>query len=236
MLNFTKYHYIFPYAIAVILAFLLFRSCECSKGLQDLQAALNDTISQTRNKYNQQVTSISVLQTEREKDFLKLQSKDSTVKALQLLVKNYKGKVQSATVASMETTDSGKTVTVIKHDTVYIDGVPEIKPIYTTAWNETWSVGTIEAHFDTVYRNIKSKNEFTFTHGTKRNLFKKDVLKVEMTNLNPNTVTTELRSYSVKVPKKRFSVGLGCTYGYSLTTYKPDAVVGLNASFILFGF
>lgn len=227
---------IIPYSIAVILAFLLFRSCERTKGLQDLQTALNDTISQTRNSLNQQVTSISVLQAEREKDFLKLQSKDSTVKALQLLVKNYKGKVQSATVASTETTDSGKTVTVVKHDTVFINGVPEVKPVYSTSWNERWSEGTIEAHHDSIHRSIKIKNEFTFTHGTKINLFKKDVLKVEMTNLNPNTVTTELRSYSVYMPKKRFSIGVGVSAGYSITTYKPDAVVGLNASFILVGF
>lgn len=231
-----KIERIITYSLIIILAFLLFRSCGKVDAMQDLQTALNDTLTQSRNKLGQQVSSISVLQTEREKDFLKLQSKDSTVKALQLLVKNYKGKVQSATVASTETTDSGKTVTVVKHDTVFINGVPEVKPIYTTEWNETWSVGVIEAHHDSIYRNIKIKNEFTFTHGTKRNLFKKDILKVKMTNLNPNTVTTELRSYAVKVPKKRFSVGLGCTYGYSLTTYKPDAVVGLNASFILFGF
>lgn len=227
---------IIAYSIIILLAFLLFRSCERTNTLQELQTALNDTLTQSRNKYNQQVSTISVLQTEREKDFLKLKSKDSTVKALQKVVKDYKGKLQSATVASTETTDMGKTVTVIKHDTVYIDGKPELKPIYSTSWSERWSEGTIEAHYDTVYRSIKTKNEFTFTHGTKRNLFKKDVLKVEMTNLNPNTVTTELRSYQVKVPKKRFSIGLGCTYGYSLTTYKPDAVVGLNASFILVGF
>jgi len=35
MLNFTKYHYLFPYAIAVILAFLLFRSCGKVNTLQD---------------------------------------------------------------------------------------------------------------------------------------------------------------------------------------------------------
>lgn len=227
---------IIPYAIAVILAFLLFRSCERSKGLQDLQTALNDTISQTRNEYNQQVSSISVLQTEREKDFLKLQTKDSTVKALQLLVKNYKGKVQSATVASTETSDSGKTVTVVSYDTVYINGKAEVKPTYEASWKTRWSEGCIDARHDFIYHDIKIKNEFTFTHGTKRNLFKKDVLKVEMTNLNPNTVTTELRSYSVSMPKKRFSVGVGISAGYSLTTYKPDAVVGLNVSFILFGF
>lgn len=231
-----KYHYILPYIIAAILAFLLFRSCEHNKGLQDLQTSLNDTLAQSRNKYNQQVTSISVLQTEREKDFLKLRTLDSTVSKLKKAVNNYKGKLQSATVASTETTDTGKTVTIVKHDTVYIDGKTELKPVYSTSWKERWSEGTIEAHFDTITRNIKTKNEFTFTHGTKRNLFKKDVLKVEMTNLNPNTVTTELRSYQVTMSKKRFSIGLGCTYGYSLTTYKPDAVVGLNASFILVGF
>ncbi len=224
------------YPLIVILAFLLFRSCERSKGLQDLQTALNDTLSQTRNKLGQQVTSISVLQSEREKDFLKLQSKDSTVKALQLLVKNYKGKVQSATVASTETTDSGASKTTETVDTVRLAQKWELRPVYKTEWKERWSEGTIEAHFDSIHRNIKIKNEFTFTHGTKRNLFKKDVLKVEMTNLNPNTVTTELRSYSVSMPKKRFSIGVGVSAGYSLTTYKPDAVVGLNASFILFGF
>lgn len=231
-----KYHYIFPYAIAVILAFLLFRSCERSKGLQDVQTALNDTISQTRNSLNQQVTSISVLQTEREKDFLKLRTLDSTVSKLQQVVKNYKGKAQSATVASTETSDSGVSKTTETLDTVRAAEKWELRPVYKTEWNERWSEGTIEAHHDSIHRSIKIKNEFTFTHGTKRNLFKKDVLKVEMTNLNPNTVTTELRSYSVKMPKKHFSLGLGCTYGYSLTTYKPDAVVGLNASFILFGF
>lgn len=231
-----KHHYILPYIISAILAFLLFKSCEQNKGLHDLQTALDDTITQYRNKHGQQVITISVLQGEREQDFLNLKSKDSTINKLQKVVKTYKGKLQSATVASTETTDSGKTVTIVKHDTVYIDGVTELKPVYSTSWSERWSEGSIEAHFDSIYRSIKTKNEFTFTHVVKRNLFKKDVLKVEMTNLNPNTVTTELRSYSVKMPKKRFYVGLGCTYGYSLTTYKPDAVVGLNASFIIFGF
>lgn len=232
-----KAHQIIPYIIAIILAFLLFKSCERANTLQDLQTSLNDTISQYRNKHGEQVSTISVLQTEREKDFLNMKSKDSTVKALQKAVKNYKGKVQSATVASTETTDTGKTVTIVKHDTVYTSSNSiSLKPVYSTSWSERWSEGTIEAHFDTIYRSIKTKNEFTFTHGTKRNLFKKDVLKVEMTNLNPNTFTTELRSYSVTMPKKRFSIGLGCTYGYSITTWKPDAVVGVNASFILWGF
>lgn len=231
-----KFHYVIPYIISAILAFLLFKSCERNNTLQGLQTSLNDTISQYRNKHNQQVTSISVLQTEREKDFLNLRTKDSTINKLQKVIKSYKGKLQSATVASVETTDTGKTATIVKHDTVYIDGKPELKPVYSTSWSERWSEGSITAHYDSIHHSIKTKNEFTFTHGTKRNLFKKDVLKVEMTNLNPNTVTTELRSYQVAIPKKRFSIGLGCTYGYSLTTYKPDAVVGLNASFILLGF
>lgn len=231
-----KYHYVLPYIIAAILAFLLFKSCERANTLQDLQTALNDSISQYRNKHGQQVSTISVLQTEREKDFLNLKSKDSTVKALQNVVKDYKGKLQSATMASTETTDTGKTVTIVKHDTVYIDGKPELKPVYSTSWADRWSEGMIEAHHDSIYRNIKVKNEFTFVDGYKRNLFKRDVLTTEMINLNENTVTKELRTYTKKVPKKRFSVGVGCTYGYSLTTWKPDAVVGVNASFILCGF
>lgn len=232
-----KYHYILPYAIAVILAFLLFRSCERANTLQDLQSSLNDTLLQSRNKIGQQVSSISVLSAGNKKQLLSIQSQDTTIKKLQQLVKKYKGSLQGATVASTETTDTGTTEAVIsKMETTEINGVIDTLPVYTTSWKERWSEGTIEAHHDSIHRNIKIKNEFTFTHGTKRNLFKKDVLKVEMTNLNPNTVTTELRSYSVSMPKKRFSIGVGVSAGYSLTTYKPDAVVGLNASFILFGF
>lgn len=231
-----KYHYIIPYAVALILAFLLFKSCDRTNTLQDLNSAANDTLSQYRNKYNQQVTSIAEFTSEREKDFLLMFSQDTTIKALQSLVKSYRGKLQSATIASTETTDSGKTITVVRIDTVLINGKQELKPVYSSAWNETWSVGIIEAHWDSIHRNIKTRNEFTFTHGYKRNLFKKDVLKVEMTNLNPNTVTTELRSYSVSVPKKRFTVGVGLTYGWSVTTLKRDAVVGVNASFSLFRF
>lgn len=231
-----KYDRLIIYPLAIILAFLLFKSCDRQTTLQDLNNAANDTLLQTRNKLGQQITSISVLTSEREKDFLKLRTQDSSISKLQKTVKDYRGKLTAATIASTQTTDSGKTVTVIKTDTVYKDGKIELKPVYSTAWNETWSVGIIEARYDSIHRSIKTRNEFTFTHGYKRNLFKKDVLKVEMTNLNPHTVTTELRSYSAKIPKKRFNIGLGVSCGYSLTTFKWDAILGVNCSFSLIRF
>lgn len=236
----TKGNIITVVGSALVVAILLMWGCnEHRKRVEQdvLMEAASDTLNQFRTKNGELITSIKEFSTASEKDFLNLKTQDSTIKWLQREVKQYKGKLQAATVASTTTTDKGTTVTITKTDTVLIEGKPQVKPVYETAWNDQWSAGVIEAHWDSIHRNIKTKNEFTFTHGYKRKWFKKDVLTVEMKNLNPNTVTTELRSYSVAVPKKRFSIGLGAAYGFDMLHLgQTTVVVGVTGSFTLIKF
>ena len=49
--------------------------------------AINDTLVTYKNKYNQEVAKISIIEAQRTKDFLKIKSADSSIIALQKLVK-----------------------------------------------------------------------------------------------------------------------------------------------------
>ena len=163
----------------------------------------------------------------KKKDFLKMQTNDSTILALQKVVKDYKGKLASATVLGSSTSDSGTSVTTTSWDTIKTDTGSIIHPVFKTDWDERWSRGNIIASKDSISRNIQVKNEFEFTQGLERQGFlKKRKSLVTIKNLNPNTVTTELKTFTVQAQKKRFSVGIGAAYGLDITNLKMTIVIG----------
>ena len=224
--------------IIVIIA-LIYSGCEDQRQLKEqiaLYEASQDTLALSRNKAGQQQAEIALLVADKEKDLLKIKTQDSTLQKLQKVVKEYKGKLRSATVAGVKTADSGATVTtIIKHDTVLVEGEQKTFPVYKSQWNDKWSKGSITASHDSIIRDISIRNEFEITQGWKKQGFlkaKKPV--VNILNLNPNTETQELRSFTVEPQKKRFSVGAGAMYGIDITTLKPTVVVGGGVHFTLF--
>lgn len=215
--------------LLIIAGILYFKSCGKGKleTYIDLYEASQDVLHQTRNKLGQEVTKTSLLVAEREKDLLKIKSKDSSIIALQKVVKDYKGKLAAATVLSNSTTDSGTTVTLIEYDTIKTDTGQYIYPTYTSEWKERWSEGYIKAGKDYVFRDIKVKNEFEITQGwEKQGFLKKKKPLVTVVNLNPNTVTQELKSFFVQPYKNKISIGLGACYGFDIIGLKPTVVVG----------
>jgi len=203
-------------AVAVIImAILLIGSCDRNRSMQSLYDATQDTLSIRTNELGQQIASIDALRASSAKDLLSLKTKDSTIIRLQGVVKDYKGKISSATVITNETSDVGTTVTVIgSSDTVFTDTETLVYPTYESVWDEQWSMGYITANKDSISRKIRVKNEFDITVGwANKGLFKKKEFEVSVLNKNPNTVTTELQTFKVEVPKKRFSFGVQAGYG-----------------------
>ena len=210
--------------ICIFLAIFLFRSCKENEENIELFNASQDTLRQSRNELNQQVTKITIMQGQ-VKDLKRLNSsKDSTLKKLQALVDR---KTNSATVIGTVTHNSGSSGTVITfetpihthdisfsgkvcpcdsliHDTIY--------PIYSTQWNERWSKGKIIANKDSIIRDVITFNEFSITEKWEREKwYKEKKLVLTIVNSNPQTETVELKTFRVTQKKGKkitwFSVG-----------------------------
>lgn len=201
-----------------------------SKKLKTAKATLQvlgDTLQLERNEKGQLKASISVFEFDNERQLRKLQTQDSTINKLKQIAKNYRGKLVSATVLSTETVESKTSATTLLSDSSGTFTllrpkkalIAQNSPIYVTEWANRWSIGRIEANPDSIYRNIRTINEFRITHGFgKYRLFRKRSLTVNVLNLNPNTVTRELRSYVIKVPQRRFGLSVYAGYGLTATT------------------
>ncbi len=225
-------------AIAVLIFFLQ-RSCSGNVELTNLNTAANDTITFERNEKNQQTAEISILEGNSDRDLKNLKTKDKTIIKLQEIVKNYKGKLRSATILANTTTSTGTNVTTItKTDTVVKDSITYVYETYEAEIDNEWEKGHIIANRDSVHHSIKIRNEFEITQGMKRRekgLFKRKVPVVTIKNLNPNTVTTELRTFNVTKDQSRFGLSLQAGYGFTITG-KTGIYVGGGVSFRLIDF
>lgn len=209
--------------LIIVLALLLlvggiFAHCSIKKSNEknELYEASMDTL---RYSADSSLVMIDVLQASNKKSLLNLKTKDSTIQWLQSTVKDYEGKLQRATVASTVTNDVGVGETVVTHtDTIWHDSIAYVHSTYSDSWIDRWSIGNIVANKDSITRDIKILNEYEFTEGySPWNPFKKRELKIQMKNLNPNTVTTELRTFSIKQSEKRFGIGPYAGYGINIS-------------------
>lgn len=182
--------------------------------------ALNDSITTWRNKYNQQVAKIGIIESE---NFLKIKSKDSTINSLQDLVKEYKRKIKDGGSAAVIITETNidTVIQVIKEgDTVYID------------YEDQWITLQGQIIKDSLGFRLLVNNEFHLVYGKEG---KKKY--AELTNLNPYTSTKDIRVYFDTPKEKRFSVGLniGLSTGYDIlhnSLYLGVGIgVGLNFKF-----
>lgn len=223
--------------VAVVLLLGLLR-WQYSKTVEaeEIAEAVADTLDVKKNKDGQETASIKVIQAEREIALMKLQAKDTIIHWLQETVKEYRGALNTAIVLRNQTGSKGSTGTTIIRDTVRVGNETRIADFYETKWSNKWEEGYILARPDSIFRDIKVKNDYQITLGEVRNgWFKPKEYEVQVLNLNPNTATQELRSFQIKSKPKRISIGLQAGYGYGLLDLKPQPYVGLGVQFNLIG-
>lgn len=224
-------------AVVAILIVLLQRSCSKIQTVADLYEVSQDSLQKSKNILGQEFAVIMAFKSSRDKDLLRLKMKDSTIQWLQNTVEDYKGKLSAAIVVSNATTSRGTTPTVItKVDTVYQNGEVQLWPKYSTNWTGRWEEGYIEATKDSIFRVIRVKNEFEITVGEASNgWFRPRQSQVKVLNLNPNTLTQELRAFDVAHQEKRLGIGLHMGYGLTAGTspqLSPYIGVGLDLRLI----
>ena len=197
------YIYVCILALAILCAYCGISSHMKIKAVKTSYAALNSELIKYKNKNGENVAKIKVIETERRKDFLTMESQDATIKKLQKLVKEKKPE----TAIIIETVTKIDTFTIIDTNGYFY---------FTDEWIEL--IGTAK---DTLNFDLKVRNEFNLIE-------KKDYL--ELTNLNPYTSTESLRIYKDTPRKKRIVVGagIGSGLGYDFITKKPTLNVSVN--------
>lgn len=204
---------------------------------ENLIEALNAELVTWKDKDGQNHAKIQVLETQKVKDFLSIKSKDSTVMKLQALVKQYKGKLDegsSATVVTTETVVSTSSSTEVVFTQPIKNSTNIVYPTYKSSFNlKGWITGTTVANKDSTLLDLKVRNEYSVIVGReKQGLFKPSKPFVEVTNKNPYTETTSLRTYQVSIkPEKKWAIG---PFGGINFTGRPIFGVGVTYSLISF--
>lgn len=195
--------------IIVILCALLWRSCndaQRANATANAYFAANDTLNKKLNDKGQEVTQTRLMLTDYNSIKNELHVSDSTVRKLQAIIDNH---TLTATVFNTSSHNKGGSNTIVgngsiitKHDTLFI------YPSYSTIWEGKWSKGSIIATKDSIHRDITMFNEYQIKQSYQPNgdgikkYIRQRIPVVSITNINPFTTTTALKSY-VLSPDKR---------------------------------
>ena len=240
-MKFDLQKWLLPITIIIALLFFQIRSCnklkEQEKENSNLVNAFNDSISHYVNKHNDDVATISVLQTSTANAFLAVKSKDEEIKELQAVVKDYKKKLKVAGSSVTNITGSTAisntgTTTVTPKDTVRVDSLVYIYPEYTDSLVNAWVEYKMKMNKDSSKLDIHFVNKYSAIIGyDKRKPF------VDVINYSPYSKVEKLRTYQVRQPPpKRFGVGIsaGVTYDFIHSKAIPYIGAGINYNLIRF--
>ena len=184
-----------------------------------------------RNSDSLQVAKILVFQADKAKDFTKIKSQDSVIQFLQSEVQKYKGMIKkpgsSVTAISNTTNMNGSIPTTVTQANPAIPQKTNF-PVYTAQKHNIWLDLDIIAKVDSIHYDLKVRNKYSVVLG-----YEKGLPIAMVTNYNPYTETTDMKAYSVMVPKpKRFSLGVHAGYGIVGMGFGPYFGVGINYDLI----
>lgn len=227
--------------LVVIIAILYFTNISYQKEAKEnanLVISLNDTLKTWKDKDSLSHTKIQIIETERTKDFLSLQSKDEEIIKLQKTVKQYEKQIKNQGSVTNFTSETK----IITKDSLVTDSVCGKCSFYFSNSNPWYSVDASVYPTETPNQlslslDLKVKNEYSVIVGEeKQGLFKKPKPFVEVLNHNPYSETESLRTYQVsnKVRVKRFGIGPNISVGFNDKGFSWFIGIGLQYNLIRF--
>ena len=217
--------------LILIASYIVFAQRQGIEYYRNNMEAVADTLSTYKDKDGNNVTMIQSLVSGRAKDIRELATSDSTILALKKVIRENEKKLKDkGSVTVFETKTDIDTVfqTEVRFEK------DSLNPIYYTKVNlDGWILGEVTAKVDSILLNLKIRNSYAIVVGEeKQGLFKKKKPFASVTNYNPYSETSDLRTYQVDLPRKRrFHIGPS-----ALVTLKGDIVIGggITYSFISF--
>lgn len=229
--------------LGALLVILYMQKCSGVKvskeSAANIYAALSDSLKYYKNKSGNTTARISVLETEKAKHFLVLQTKDVTVQQLQQVVKDYKDKLtkgSSVTLGLIETVNKMTQITqIVKRDTIRVidpNGYTDnfIYPTYRDSLRNEWIDYAAQMNKDTATLDLKISNKFSIIVGKdKKGPF------ADITTYNPYSAVKTSRTYQVAQPRpKKFGIGASSGVTYYNDKARPYIGIGLNYNIIRF--
>ena len=232
---------VFIAILMVIIAILYFTNISYQKEAKEnanLVISLNDTLKTWKDKDSLSHTKIQIIETERTKDFLSLQSKDEEIIKLQKTVKQYEKQIKN----QGSVTNFASETKIITKDSLVTDSVCGKCSFYFSNSNPWFSVDasiypTKTPNQLSLSLDLKVKNEYSVIVGEeKQGLFKKPKPFVEVLNHNPYSETESLRTYQVSnnVRVKRFGIGPNISTGLDNKGFSWYIGFGLQYNLIKF--
>lgn len=232
---------VFIAILMVIIAILYFTNISYQKEAKEnanLVISLNDTLKTWKDKDSLSHTKIQIIETERTKDFLSLQSKDEEIIKLQKTVKQYEKQIKNQGSVTNFTSETK----IITKDSLVTDSVCGKCSFYFSNSNPWFSVDasiypTKTPNQLSLSLDLKVKNEYSVIVGKeKQGLFKKPKPFVEVLNHNPYSETESLRTYQVSnnVRVKRFGIGPNISVGFNDKGFSWFIGIGLQYNLIRF--
>lgn len=204
----------------------------------NLIESLDANLTTWKDKDSLNRARIQVIETQKTKDFLALQSNDSLIKRLQDKVNYFKKQLKDQGVVTVFDSETNVKTTskteIIVRDTIRNNTFPEYKSNFNL---NDWVIGNTISNKDSTTLTLKIKNSYSVIVGKERKgLFKKSVPFVEVINENPYTETKSLRTYQVKLPRqKRF--GIGPTIGVGINNnFRISPFLGIGVQYNLIKF
>ena len=232
---------VFIAILVIIIAILYFTNISSQKEAKEnanLVISLNDTLKTWKDKDSLSHAKIQIIETERTKDFLSLQSKDEEIIKLQKTVKQYEKQIKNQGSVTNFTSETK----IITKDSLVTDSVCGKCSFYFSNSNPWFSVDASIYPSEKLNQlnlslDLKVKNEYSVIVGEeKQGLFKKPKPFVEVLNHNPYSETKSLRTYQVSnnVRVKRFGIGPNISAGFDDTGFSWYIGFGLQYNLIKF--
>ena len=227
--------------LVVIIIILYFTNISYQKEAKEnanLVISLNDTLKTWKDKDSLSHAKIQIIETERTKDFLSLQSKDEEIIKLQKTVKQYEKQIKN----QGSVTNFASETKIITKDSLVTDSVCGKCSFYFSNSNPWFSVDasiypTKTPNQLSLSLDLKVKNEYSVIVGEeKQGLFKKPKPFVEVLNHNPYSETKSLKTYQVSnnVRVKRFGIGPNISVGFNDKGFSWFIGFGLQYNLIRF--
>ena len=232
---------VFIAILMVIIAILYFTNISYQKEAKEnanLVISLNDTLKTWKDKDSLSHAKVQIIETERTKDFLSLQSKDEDIIKLQKTVKQYEKQIKN----QGSVTNFASETKIITKDSLVTDSVCGKCSFYFSNSNPWYSVDasihpTETSNQVSLSLDLKVKNEYSVIIGEeKQGLFKKPKPFVEVLNHNPYSETESLKTYQVSnnVRVKRFGIGPNISAGLDDKGFSWFIGFGLQYNLIRF--
>ena len=232
---------VFIAILMVIIAMLYFTNISYQKEAREnanFDISLNDTLKTWKDKDSLSHAKIQIIETERTKDFLSLQSKDEEIIKLQKTVKQYEKQIKN----QGSVTNFASETKIITKDSLVTDSVCGKCSFYFSNSNPWYSVDASIYPTETPNQlslslDLKVKNEYSVIIGEeKQGLFKKPKPFVEVLNHNPYSETKSLKTYQVSnnVRVKRFGIGPNISAGFDDKGFSWFIGFGLQYNLIKF--